>query len=131
MIKAALLALAASTLVTGCLPGGTCGAFQGGRDKVLARDSDSIVLCENGGYVASVNGTVHEGRQVVADVATDIVGTDGPTGATSFVLTYENDFTTATTTDLGDGDWSVLALDTTALDHADVQCQDLVSRSWW
>jgi hypothetical protein len=32
---------------------------------------------------------------------------------------------------LGDGAWQPVTLDQTALDHADVQCSDLQTRSWW
>ncbi|MFT3697409.1 MAG: hypothetical protein QM831_29975 [Kofleriaceae bacterium] len=107
-----------------------CGGYTGGGDQVLARNTDSITLCENGGYIATVNGAVLEGKQI-ADGTGTVVATDGATGSTAFVLTYSTDATTATGTDALDGTWTVEDLNQTALDHADVQCQDLVSRSWW
>lgn len=125
----ALIAVLGSALV-GCLPIGTCGGYSGGSDRVLARGNDSITLCENGGYVATIGGAVLEGKQDAEGILT-VVGTDGPTGSTAFILSYSDDNTTATATDLGDGTWIVQNLNQTALDHADVQCQDLVSRSWW
>jgi len=42
----------------GCL----CGGYTGGGDQVLARDSDSIILCDNTGFIATGDlGTVIRG----------------------------------------------------------------------
>jgi hypothetical protein len=38
---------------------------------------------------------------------------------------------TGTIPQFGTGDWQKLDLDKTALDHADVGCQDLEMRTWW
>ncbi|HET9988999.1 MAG TPA: hypothetical protein VFQ65_10765 [Kofleriaceae bacterium] len=112
-------------LSSGCL----CGGYTGGGDQVLARNTDSIILCENGGFIATT-ASVIEGRYIT-DADATITGTRGDDATTAFVLTWSTDRTTATTTDLGDGTWTKRDMNMVELDHADVQCQDLVSRSWW
>jgi hypothetical protein len=123
MIVAALIAVSS---LAGCLG---CSAFNGGSDRVLSRNSDSIVLCENSGFIATTSAGTLEGT-FITNPDGSMTGTAGPTGSTAFVLTWEPD-RTVTTTDLGDGAWTELELNATELDHADVQCEDLVSRSWW
>ncbi|MEO8846475.1 MAG: hypothetical protein ABI591_20460 [Kofleriaceae bacterium] len=124
LIVAALLAI--SSLAAGCLG---CSGFTGGSDRVVARNSDSIILCENSGFVATTTSGVLEGTWIT-NADGSMIGTTGGAGSTAFVLTWNGDGT-ATTTDLGDGNWTERPMNATELDHADVQCQDLVSRSWW
>lgn len=124
LLAATLLAL--TTLASGCLG---CAAFSGGSDRVLARNSDSIILCENNGFIATTGGGVIEGTYATAADGS-ITATRGDNASTAFVLSFAGDGT-ATTTDLGDGDWTLRDMNATELDHADIQCQDLASRSWW
>ena len=122
-----IASLVLATLATGC----SCGAFNGGGDTVYARNSDSLILCENGGFVATVSTGAIEGRYTE-----DTTGTGGgtavrgDTGTVAFTLT-ENSDGTVTTSGLGDGTWNHMTLSKTDLDHADVQCSDLLTRSWW
>jgi hypothetical protein len=122
-----LLGSMASTL-SGC-PG--CGAFSGGNDRVFARGNDQLILCENGGYAADVGGSTFEGflTDNAAGSAIAVVGTDGVTRQHSFDLSY--DAGGAAIPQFGSGEWTELSLDKTALDHADVRCQDLENRTWW
>jgi len=118
-----------STLATGCL----CGGFSGGNDRVLARNNDSIILCENTGFIATLTSQqgagVIEGTYAIA-VDSSIIATRGDNASAAFVLMWVGDGT-ATTTNLGTGAWTERQMNTTELDHADIQCQDLASRSWW
>ena len=127
MVVAALIAV--SSLTVGCLPFAGCGGFSGGSDRVVARNNDSIILCENSGFIATTASGVIEGKYVT-NADGSMTGTAGATGSTAFVLTWDTDGT-AMTTDLGDGAWTERQMNATELDHADVQCQDLISRSWW
>ncbi|MEO6772799.1 MAG: hypothetical protein ABI467_07215 [Kofleriaceae bacterium] len=122
---AARLVLVSGVLSGGCL----CGGYTGGGDQVLARNSDSIILCDNGGFVATTTADVIEGR-FQTDATGAVVATRGDDASIAFVLTW-GEGSTATTTLLGDGAWTKRAMNMVELDHADVQCQDLVSRSWW
>jgi hypothetical protein len=123
LVTSSLLAL---TTLAGCLG---CSAFSGGNDRVLSRSSDSIILCENNGFIATVGVAVVEGTYTT-NVDGSLTGTRGDNSSTAFVLTWDADGT-ASTTDLGDGAWTQLDMNQTELDHADIQCKDLVSRSWW
>jgi len=123
LVAASLLAV--STLA-GCLG---CSAFSGGNDRVLSRSSDSIILCENNGFIATVSTGVVEGKYLT-NADGSVTATRGDNSSTAFVLTWDADGT-ASTTDLGDGTWTKLDMNQTELDHADIQCQDLVSRGWW
>jgi hypothetical protein len=124
LLAATLLAL--STLASGCIG---CSAFSGGDDRVLSRNSDSIILCENTGFIATTSAGVIEGTYATAADGS-ITATRGDNASTAFVLTWGGDGT-AETTDLGEGNWTQRDMNTTELDHADIQCQDLASRSWW
>ncbi|HEY4239394.1 MAG TPA: hypothetical protein VGM88_06235 [Kofleriaceae bacterium] len=118
-------ALAASSL-SGCLPIGGCGAFDGNGDVYLTRGNDSLMLCANGGFVLKLDGSAAtEGR--FADDGTTSIGTYQDTSEIVFYLTDSND----TAPELGTGAWTRMDLDQTALDHADVQCSDLETRAWW
>ncbi|MEP6861829.1 MAG: hypothetical protein ABJE66_14475 [Deltaproteobacteria bacterium] len=121
----ASLAFGALVLSSGCL----CGGYTGGGDQVLARSSDSITLCENSGFIATLTTGVVEGR-FQTDATGAEVATRGDDGTIAFVVTWGQG-STATTTLIGDGTWTKRAMNMVELDHADVQCQALVSRSWW
>lgn len=122
----ALLALVlALTVTSGCL----CGGYTGGGDKVLSRNSDSITLCENSGFIATTAAGVVEGR-FQNDATGAVVATRGDDASIAFVLTWGTG-DTATTTLIGDGTWTQRDMNMVELDHADIQCQALVSRSWW
>ena len=128
MNKLMIVALiATSSLAAGCVG---CSAFDGGNDRVLSRDSDSIILCENNGFIATTATGVVEGKWTGSADGTSLTAIAGATSSTAFVLAWNTDGT-ASTTDLGDGSWTELSLNATELDHADVLCQDLISRSWW
>ena len=122
LLVASLLAVA--TLATGC----GCGAFTGQSDRVYNRGNDSLILCENDGFVANLASGVVEGK-FTYNTDGSMTATQGGTAET-YTMTIQPDATLATT-NLGDGAWNEMTLDQTALDHADVQCTDLVSRAWW
>jgi hypothetical protein len=117
---------------TGCLPIGGCGAFNGNTDKVYARGSDSLILCSNGGFVANVSSGAIEGRYMENAVGSDAAGFGirGENGQLAFDL-YTNADGSIRTPQLGETAWQDAKLDQYALDHADVQCTDLVNRTWW
>ena len=126
-MRTLLTSLAFATLATGC----SCGAFAGGGDTVLSRNADSLVLCENGGFVANLSTGVVEGRYTEAtDGSGGGTAVRGDTGQVAFVLT-ENTDGTASTTLIGDQPWTHMSLNKVELDHADVQCTDLQNRPWW
>jgi hypothetical protein len=110
-------------LLPGCPLAPSCGAYTGGGDQVYQRGADSLIVCANGGYAATVGTTSMEGLYSDAGV-----GTIGATGAFAFQLVQGDD---GSVTGLGDGAWTPVTLDETALDHADVQCSDVSTRSWW
>jgi len=124
--------LVSLAFLSGCVPLGGCGGFQGGGDQVYARGQDQLILCENGVFVvdSAQYGTI-EGRYTWSDAADDnAVATTGTTGALAFDF-YNNGDGTASTPQLGDNPWTTVDLDQTALDHADTACQTLETRSWW
>jgi hypothetical protein len=116
-----------STLLTGCV----CGAYNGGGDTVYSRNSDSLILCENGGFVATLTTGALEGRYT-EDTTGDGGGTAvrGDTGELAFVL-HANTDGTVSTPELGADPWTHMSLNQTELDHADVLCTDLETRAWW
>jgi len=130
-LLAAALALATLLPASGCVPFG-CGGFDGAGDTVYRRDTESLILCGNGGFVATLTDWEIEGYYAAnaPDSAVAGVGTRGEDGLHIFDLYVAADGT-ASTPGLGDGAWEPVALDPTALDHADVQCADLEQRDWW
>ena len=112
-------------LLGGCILG--CSGYSGNGDMVFARGTDQLILCANDGFVATIAGSDIEGRlQFGSDQTTAIEGDDDQT-----VFTYvspEDDLFTG----LGSG-WTEVSESYTQaeLDHADVLCTDLTSRSWW
>jgi len=126
----ALLASAA-TLATACDGPFGCGGFSGGNDRVLARGNDAMILCENGGFVLTMGTENLEGRYGYDNTNSAIVhGTDTNTATVAFTLTEGTDGTSSAP-ELGAGAWTEATLDQVALDHADTECTNLQTRTWW
>lgn len=128
----ASLAAASALLANGCVPFG-CGDFDGGGNRAYERGSEMLLLCDNGGFVASLETSMLEGRHVLGTDAqglTITVGTKGDDGAVAFELADNYDGTSSAP-QLGEGAWTYVALDQTALDHANILCEDLELRDWW
>jgi len=122
----ALVLLGSILLLAGCPMG--CGAYSGAGDRMFQKGTNTILLCENGGFVVHLTNIV-EGRY--SESTTDsVVALDGPTGTQAFTLTIDATNDTASSPELG-GPWTEVQLDKTDLDHADVQCSDLTTRPWW
>jgi len=124
-MKTALLASAVMVLASGCL----CGAYNGAGDKVYSRGDESMILCGNGGFVANLTAGSVEGR-FMQDAAGAWLATRGDDGQLAFDFSYAADGS-LDAPQLGDAAWAPKLLDQTALDHADVQCSDLETRTWW
>jgi hypothetical protein len=122
----ATVLLATASLASGCLG---CGGFSGGGDRVYQRGSESLILCENGGFVANTTAGAIEGRYM-QDASGQWFATRGDDGQLAFDMSYGADGSLSAP-QLGDTAWASVSLDQTALDHADVQCQDLETRAWW
>jgi hypothetical protein len=125
-IVLASIVLAALCFTTGCLVPG-CGAFSGGGDREYQRgNNETILLCENGGIVANLaSGTIEGQYQGDGNQGT---ATEGDTGQRAFGWTLSGD--DLTSPELG-APFTQADLNATALDHADVLCQSLTTRSWW
>jgi hypothetical protein len=126
-------ALASLTSLLLLLPGCPAGPFGCGAPDdvdaamVLKRGDDSLVLCANNGYAATLaGGAVLEGRY---DWSEDLRGIDGATGDEAFVLRWTDDGSLASEA-LGSG-WHEATLDATELHYAGVACTDLETRAWW
>jgi hypothetical protein len=124
-MRNALLASAVMVLTSGCL----CGAYNGAGDKVYSRGSESMILCENGGFGANLTTGSVEGR-VMEDASGQWFATKGDDGQLAFDFSYATDGS-LDAPQLGDTAWTLKTMDQTSLDHADVQCTDLETRSWW
>jgi hypothetical protein len=122
----ASIALATATLASGCLG---CGGFSGAGDRVYQRGTESMILCENGGFVANTTTDPIEGRYQ-QDTGGNWFATRGESGDLATDLTFDADGSVETP-QLGATAWTEVQLDQTALDHADVQCSDLTTRAWW
>lgn len=121
-----LAAVAALALLpnAGCL----CGGFEGGGNQAYERNSEMMLICENGGFVASLTETMIEGR--FERTGAGGIGRRGEDGQIAFELVVNSDGK-ATTTQLGETAWTAADLDMVALDHANVLCTDLEHRAWW
>ena len=117
------------TLMPGCIPFG-CGGYSGGGDTVYARGSDQLILCENGGFVATSNGATIEGK-LETDTSAVTIGIEGDDNATVFTLDGTNGDSTVDTDGLGSGEWDYVDENQVGLDHANSLCTDLTNRSWW
>ena len=133
-------------LLTASLGACTCGGFSGGGDQVLARGSDMLILCDNGGFYANVAPTRTGGQTAVVvegrfttDGGGVVTGAEGDNGQRAFTLTWNRDGTATTQPgeaapqvgDVGAGTWTLNDLNQVELDHANIMCTDLASRSWW
>ncbi len=59
-------------------------------------------------------------------------GAEGANGQRAFTLSWNSDGSATTQSgSVGDGAWTVNDLNQVELDHANIMCTDLVSRSWW
>jgi hypothetical protein len=121
-------AVTASLLATGC-PIAGCGGYEGGGNRAYERSSEMLLLCENGGFVATLDTELLEGRYVRAESGA-IIGTRGDDASLAFELTDNGDGT-ATAPALGTEAWAEVDLDQVAADHANVLCNDLATRAWW
>lgn len=125
----ASLLLALAVTQTGC-PGFGCGAFDGQQNRVYQRnDAEMLILCGNGGFVATLTDRMVEGFYLDNADGTGI-GTNGEDGQLAFDAQVNGD-ATLTTPQLGEAPWTQMSLSPTALDHSDVLCQDLANRGWW
>jgi hypothetical protein len=108
-----------------------CG-YDGQGDRTFVRSADSMILCTNGGYAATLSTALLEGRYT-AEVVTDgevFHATVGLNGAAAFTLTAHGDGT-ASAPELGDLAWQEVQLDETELHYAHMQCLDVETREWW
>jgi hypothetical protein len=121
---ALILVSLSATLMPGCIPFG-CGGYSGGGDTVYARGNDQLVLCENGGFVATSNGATIEGK-----LETDL-GIEGDDNSTVFTLDGTSGDSTVDTAGLGSGEWDYVNENQVGLDHANTLCTDLTTRAWW
>lgn len=121
----AALIPAALTLLPGCPFG--CAAWEGQGDTMYRNASgDSVMLCSNGGYSATIKAVESEGVFEWSDL---VRATNPETGARTF--SFATDATGATSSpELGAG-WTISTLDKVELDHAHVMCADLETRAWW
>jgi hypothetical protein len=133
LAQLALAATVAASLLpaTGCLPLG-CGGYDGASDRVYARtaSNEMLIMCGNGGFVANLQTTTIEGRMEYTADGTAI-GVKGDDASLAFDWVVTQDGTGGTTPQLGETAWTQESLDPTALDHADVMCTDLETRTWW
>jgi hypothetical protein len=108
-----------------------CG-YEGQGDRTFVRGSDSMILCTNGGYAATLSTGIIEGRYT-SEYATDgevFRATIGPSGAAAFTLTTHGDGT-ASAPELGAIAWEETHPDEIELDFAHLQCLDVETREWW
>src|SRR4051812_5574045 len=112
---AAVLLPAALTLASGC------GCSWGGRGDTMYRSAtgDSVMLCANGGFSATVKNADLEG---VFEWNDEIRGANPETGARVFSMA--TDATGATTSPEFGAGWTIATLDQVELDHAHVMCSD-------
>ncbi|HEY1815992.1 MAG TPA: hypothetical protein VGG74_26770 [Kofleriaceae bacterium] len=125
----ASLCAASTLLLAGCPLG--CSGYSGNGDHVFARGSDQLILCANDGFVATIASTTIEGVQDADTTDATTTGVEGDDGQTIFTYTIGLD-DTYELGGIGSGWTEVDGSYTSAeLDHADVLCTDLTSRSWW
>jgi hypothetical protein len=125
--------LAVLAFLPGC-PFGGC-SYAGQSDLVYQRGNDTLTLCENGGFVAAVNGqtitgTYTDSSGVPGDAGYTAVGTEGGDGAHAFDLSTNAD-DSVTLPQYGSTPFTKSSLDQAELNYADVPCQDLETQSWW
>ena len=126
----ASLLLVVATLSAGCPLAPSCGGFEGGGNRVYQRnDAEMLILCENGGFVATLTDRMLEGTYLDNGDGTGIA-TNGEDGQLAFDAQLNAD-ATLSTPQLGETAWTSMDLSPTALDHSNSLCQDLQYRSWW
>lgn len=128
VLLASLVAFSAFVANTGCVPFG-CGGFEGGGNRAYERNSEMILLCENGGFVATLDTTMIEGRYSNNDTGA-VTATKGDDGSLAFEIADNHDGTSRAP-QLGDGLWTNIEMDTVTADHSNVLCNDLALRDWW
>jgi hypothetical protein len=128
MRNVVLASLLVATIVqTGCL---RCGGFDGSGNRVYQRNNaEMLILCDNGGFVATLTEDMVEGFYLDNLDGTGMA-TNGEDGQLAFDARINTD-ATLSTPQLGETPWTQMNLDATALDHSDVLCQDLTYRAWW
>lgn len=126
----ASLLLAVAVTQTGCPAAFSCGGFEGTSNRVFQRnDTEMLILCENGGFVATLSDRMVEGYFLDNTDGTGIA-TSGDSGQLAFDVHFRS-VDTLVTPQLGDAMWSQMSLSATALDHSNVLCEDLEYRGWW
>ncbi len=126
----ASLLLAVAIAQTGCTGPFGCGGFEGQENRVYQRsNAEMLILCENGGFVATLTDHMVEGLYLDNLDGTGIA-TNGDDGQVAFDTRVNADGTLATP-QLGEAPWTQMNLNATALDHSNVLCQDLTNRGWW
>ncbi len=124
-LAVAALIPAALTLLPGCPFG--CGGFEGRGDTMYrSTTGDSVMLCANGGYSATIKNAESEG---VYEWSDEVRASNPETGARTFSLVTDASGATSSP-ELGAG-WTVATLDKVELDHAHVMCADIETRAWW
>jgi hypothetical protein len=132
MRNAALASLLLAVVVTqtGCPAAFSCGGFEGTSNRVYQRnDAEMLILCENGGFVATLSDRMVEGFYLDNADGTGLA-TSGDSGQLAFDALFNAD-ATLLTPQLGDTPWTQMNLSATALDHSNVLCEDLEYRGWW
>lgn len=126
----ACLLLSIALTQTGCPAAFGCGGFEGTGNRVYERtDTEMLILCDNGGFVAKLTTGMIEGFYLDNADGTGMA-LRGEDGELAFDTQLHGD-ATLTTPQLGETPWTQMNLDATALDHSDVLCQDLEYRAWW
>jgi hypothetical protein len=130
-MRTVLAAIAvAFLLLPGCLF--ACGSYDGQGDRTFVRGADSMILCTNGGYAATLSTGIIEGRYT-AELQTGgevFHATAGPSGTAAFTLTAHGDGT-ASAPELGALAWEEVQLGKAELEYAHMQCLDVETRAWW
>jgi hypothetical protein len=117
---------ASIVLLAGCPLG--CGGYSGNGDRVFASGNDQLILCENGGFIATTSAGTTEG--VIEVETSSTVGIEGDDNTQIFTLDDEG--SEVTTDGFGsDEGWTEVDEGQVQLDHADMLCTDLTTRSWW
>ncbi len=115
-----ILLAPAVVLLAGCPGFCSASSFSGGSDQVYVHDTEMLIDCEQGGYVAMLSDGNREG------MLSQDAGTDGATGEVASGVTWSSDgmeFLGRT--------WTEQHLNKTELNHANVLCTDLATRPWW
>jgi hypothetical protein len=95
---------------------------------MFRRGNDSMIVCANGGFAATLSTGFIEGRTGLQDDG-GMRGAVGETGALAFTMSNLPDGS-RNSPQLGAG-WTLAVLDKTDLDHAHGMCSDLEARAWW